>query len=88
MYIGTCVVCVKNLDKDKLRSTENGLKCLSDNLCEFYVLNGLKLDVERISTTTVNGIPNICETLSANSAKYHHKCADRYNKRVLEALKL
>ena len=81
-----CCIC-QTSDKDKLRSTESGLKSLADNLCEFYVLNGLKLDVARISTTTVNGIPNICETLSANSAKYHNNCAARYNKRALEALK-
>ena len=81
-----CCICQK-FDKEKLRSTESGLESLSDNLFEFYILNGLKFDVARISTTTVNGIPNICETLSANSAKYHHNCAARYNKRDLEALK-
>ena len=70
----------------KLRSSESGLKSLSDNLCEFYILNGLKCDVARVLTTTVNGIPNICETLSANSARYHHNCAARYNKLVLEVL--
>ena len=65
-------------------STECGLKSLSDNLCELYVLNGLKFDVAQIPTTTVNGIPNICEILSANSA---HNCAAQYNKRESEALK-
>ena len=82
-----CCICQKS-DKDKLHSTESGLKSLSDNLCEFYVLNGLKFDVARISTTTVNGIINTCETLSADSAKFHHNCAARYNERELEALAL
>ena len=81
-----CCICQQS-DKDNLRSTESGLKSLSHNLCEFYVLNGLTFDVVRISTTTVNGIPNICETLPANYAKNHHNCASLYNKRELEALR-
>ena len=35
-----CCICQKS---------ESDLKSLSDNLCKFYVLNGLKFDVSRIS---------------------------------------
>ena len=54
-----CFVCQNHIKDKKFRPAPSGINTLSQKLLEFYRLGGLKFEFSRISSTFIDGVPNI-----------------------------
>ena len=78
-----CFICQKKSD-DPVRSTEDGLKTLAENLPNFHELGGLNFDFSRID----DGTDSLLSILRTNGACYHNSCQSRFSNSKLSRLQL
>ena len=82
-----CFIC-QETKTEKTRSTSEGIKTVSKNMVELHKYGELRaVNIHRISTSTVNGEPNVEATLLLNSAIYHPNCRSNYKTRTVDSAK-
>ena len=81
-----CVICqTKNRNDDKeLRSTEQGLHTLSNNLIEFWKIGKLDIQSSCLTNEFENDAPSFFKSFVLNKDVYHKDCHSRYNRQKLE----